>query len=63
MALGVIKDTEYDFIRNMIARHRLRLTRNKEGRTCLNFFKSDPAQAVSLRGQPNYKRKLVAYFE
>ena len=50
MALGVIKDTEYDFIRNMITRHRLRLTRNKDGRTCLNLFKSDPSQAVSLRG-------------
>jgi hypothetical protein len=63
MALGVIKDTEYDFIRNMVSKQKLRLTRNKEGRTCLNLFKSDPSQAVSLRGQPNYKRKLVAWFE
>jgi hypothetical protein len=42
MALGMIKDTEYDFIRNMIIRHGLRLTLNKEGRTMLNLLRQDP---------------------
>ena len=41
MALGVIKDTEYDFVRSMTNRHGLRLTRNNEGLTALNLIKSN----------------------
>ena len=49
MALGVIKDTEYDFIRQMVIRHGLRLTRNNKGETPLYLLKN-VGQLVVLRG-------------
>lgn len=63
MALGVIKDSEYDFIKRAVLRHGLRLTRNKENRTALNIIKAHSAQGASLRGQPNFKRKIWEFFE
>ena len=39
MALGVIKDSEYDFIKQMVLRHGLRLTCNKEGKTPLALIR------------------------
>ena len=62
MALGVIKDTEYDFIRQMVVRHGLRLTRNNKGENPLYILKN-AGQQVVLRGQPNFKRKIAAFFE
>ena len=49
MALGVIKDTEYDFIKQMVIRHGLRLTRNNKGETPLYLLKN-VGQLVVLRG-------------
>jgi len=43
MALGVIKDQEYDFIKQAVIRHGLRLTRNNENRTALNIIKAHSA--------------------
>ena len=63
MALGTIKDIEYDFIRNAVVKHRLRLTRNKENRTALNTIKAFSGQSAGLRGQPNFKRKIWEFFE
>lgn len=63
MAMGVIKDVEYDFIKQAVVRHKLRLSRNKEGRTALNIIKAYSAQGAVLRGQPNFKRKLWEFFE
>lgn len=63
MALGVIKDTEYDFIKQMVIRHGLRLTCNKEGMTALQMIKTNAGQSIALRGQPNFKRKIGAFFE
>jgi len=63
MALGTIKDVEYDFIRNAVSKHRLRLTRNKENRTALNTIKAFSGQSAGLRGQPNFKRKIWEFFE
>lgn len=40
MAIGVIKDAEYDFIRNLVTKYNLRLTRNKEARHALNIIKA-----------------------
>jgi ankyrin repeat protein len=40
MAMGTIKDAEYDFVRNAIAKYNLRLTRNKDNRTALNIIKA-----------------------
>jgi hypothetical protein len=63
MALGTIKDAEYDFIRNAVVKHRLRLTRNKENRTALNTIKAFSGQSAGLRGQPNFKRKIWEFYE
>lgn len=63
MALGVIKDTEYDFIKQMVIRHGLRLTCNKEGMTALQLIKANAGQSIALRGQPNFKRKISVFFE
>jgi ankyrin repeat protein len=63
MALGTIKDAEYDFIRNAVVKHRLRLTRNNENRTALNTIKAFSGQSAGLRGQPNFKRKIWEFFE
>lgn len=41
MAMGTIKDIEYDFIKMMVVRHSLRLTRNKENRTPLNIIRAN----------------------
>ena len=62
MALGVIKDTEYDFIRQMVIKHGLRLTRNRNGESPLYLVKNT-GQNLALRGQPNFKRKIAAFFE
>jgi hypothetical protein len=50
MAMGTIKDREYDFIKMMVVRHGLRLTRNKENRTALNIIRANSAQGERLRG-------------
>jgi ankyrin repeat protein len=63
MAMGVIKDAEYDFIRNAVTKFNLKLTRNNEKRTALNIIKAYSGQSTSLRGQPNYKRKIWEFYE
>ena len=50
MALGVIKDTEYDFIKKMVTRHSLRLTCNKEGKTALALIRANAGEQIALRG-------------
>ena len=50
MALGTIKDKEYDFIKMLTVRHNLRLTRNKEDRTPIHIIRANSAQGVLLRG-------------
>lgn len=63
MAMGQIKDKEYDFIKTMCIRHNLRLTRNKENRTCINIIRANSGQGVLLRGQPNFKLKTCEWFQ
>jgi len=63
MALGVIKDTEYDFIKQMVIRHGLRLTCNKEGKTPLDLLRNNEGAQIALRGQPNFKRRILQFFE
>ena len=40
MALGTIKDSEYDFIKHAVIKYSLRLSRNNEGKTALNIIKA-----------------------
>ena len=63
LAIGTITDREYDFIKKNMLKYGLRLTRNKENRTALNTIKSYSGQALGLRGQPNFKRKIWEWFE
>lgn len=63
LALGTITDKEYDFIKRNVLKYALRLTRNKENRTALNTIKQFSGQALGLRGQPNFKRKIWEWFE
>lgn len=63
MALGTIKDSEYDFIKQSVIRYGLRLSRNNEGRTALNIIRAYSAQGPSMRGQPNFKKKIWEFFE
>jgi ankyrin repeat protein len=63
MALGVIRDAEYDFIKQIIEKYSMRLTRNRENKTPLNIIRSNSGKPIALRGQPNYKKKLWEYFE
>jgi hypothetical protein len=43
MAMGTIKDSEYDFIRQVCVKNKLRLSRNNEGRTAYNIIKAHSA--------------------
>lgn len=63
MAMGTIKDKEYDFIKQITCRYGLRLTRNKDNRTALNIIKSNSGQGVLQRGQPNFKLKTAEWFQ
>lgn len=63
MALGVIRDAEYDFIKAIVEKYQMRLTRNSENKTPLNIIRSYSSKPMALRGQPNYKKKLWEYFE
>lgn len=63
LALGVIRDAEYDFIKQAVVKYGLRLTRNKENRTPLSILRGYSLKAPALRGQPNFKKKLLDYFE
>ena len=63
LALGVIRDAEYDFVKHQIQKYGLRLTRNNENRTPLSILRSYGNKAPALRGQPNFKKKMLDYFE
>lgn len=63
MAYGTIRDIEYDFIKEIIEKYNIRLTRNKDQKTPLNIIRSYSSKPVNLRGQPNFKKKILEYFE
>jgi hypothetical protein len=41
----------------------MRLTRNQDNRTPLGIIRSYQQKGGTLRGQPNFKRKLLEFFE
>jgi ankyrin repeat protein len=63
MAFGAIRDIEYDFMKELIERYGLRLTRNLDNRSPLNLLRSYSNQTVIQRGQPNFKKKLIEFLE
>jgi ankyrin repeat protein len=40
LALGVIRDAEYDFVKQVIQKYSMRLTRNLDNRTPLGIIRS-----------------------
>jgi hypothetical protein len=63
LALGVIRDAEYDFVKQVIQKYNMRLTRNLENRTPLGIIRSYSQKGGPIRGQPNFKRKLLEFLE
>lgn len=63
LCLGVITDAEYDFIKYCIQKYRMRLTRNLEKRSPLGILRSYNQRSGVVRGQPNFKRKLLEFLE
>mmetsp|Transcript_21193 Transcript_21193/g.20347 ORF Transcript_21193/g.20347 Transcript_21193/m.20347 type:complete len:194 (-) Transcript_21193:1189-1770(-) len=63
MAYGAIRDIEYDFIKEIIERYQMRLTRNNDNKTALNIIRSFSGKPMAMRGQPNFKKKIWEYFE
>ena len=58
-----IKEKEYEFIRDVVSKYRLRLTRNNEGASPMEIIKKSAGQSAGLRGQPNFRRKIWEFFE
>ena len=58
-----IKEKEYEFIRDVVSKYRLRLTRNNEGKNPMEIIKKSAGQSAGLRGQPNFRRKIWEFFE
>ena len=58
-----LKEKDYNFLKNAIQKHHLRLTRNQQGKTALNLVKKHAGREVDLKGKPNYSRKMWEWFE
>jgi len=63
LAAMTIKDKEYDFFKAILEKYEFRLTRNADGKTALNIIRSAGAKASALRGQPNYKKRILEILE
>ena len=63
MAMGTIKDAEYDFIKSIVEKYQLRLTRSTDNKTPLNIIRGYSGKPAALRGQPNFKKKIQEYLE
>jgi hypothetical protein len=50
LSLGVIRDAEYDFIKQAITKYGMRLSRNLENRTPLSILRGYSLKAPALRG-------------
>jgi len=60
LAKGDIKDAEYDFFKQSVQKHKMRLSRNQDGKTALGILK---AFGQPARGQPNYKKRLAEFLD
>ena len=59
---GALKECEFEFIKELVEDHGMRLIRNKEQRTAFNLIRSYPTKPIPNRGQPNFRRKVWDYF-
>ena len=60
---GAVRDVEYDFIKELVEKYDMRLSRNHEGKTPLNVIRAYPKKPMNSRGQLNFRRKVWEYFE
>ena len=60
---GAVKDSEFQFIKDLIEVYNLRLTRNNEHQTPYDLIRSYPKKAMPFRGVPNLRRDVWDYFE
>lgn len=63
LTMGVISDAEYDFVKFCIQKFNMRLSRNQEKRSPLSVLKSYNSKSGIVRGQPNFKKKLIELLE
>ena len=50
ITMGVIRDAEYDFVKQIIQKYVLRLTRNNDNKSPLGNLRAYSAKAPALRG-------------
>ena len=60
---GSVKDTEFQFIKDLIEIYELRLTRNNEHATPFDLIRSYPKKSMPVRNAPNLRREVWDYFE
>lgn len=61
---GHIEDYEYDFIKMACHEFEMKLTRNNLGKSPLSLIRGMDADFGNIRvHQPNYKRRLIDFFE
>lgn len=60
---GAVKDTEFDFIKDLICIYNLRLTRNNDHHTPHDLIRAYPKKAMPFRGKPNLRREVWDWFE
>jgi hypothetical protein len=58
-----VKEKDYNFLRHVMPKYGMRLSRNHEQKTPLNLVKKFGGREVDLQGKPNYSRKLWEWFE
>ena len=63
LTLGVITDAEYDFVKFCLQKYGMRLSRNLDKRSPIGILKSYATGSGVVRGQPNFKKKLVELLE
>lgn len=60
---GAVKDSEFQFIKDLIEIYNLRLTRNNEHMTPYDLIRSYPQKSMPFRNVPNLRREVWDYFE
>lgn len=60
---GAVKDSELQFVKDLVELFNLRLTRNNEHQTPYDLIRAYPKKAMPFRGVPNLRRDVWDYFE
>jgi hypothetical protein len=60
---GAVKDSEFQFIKDLIEIYKVRLIRNSEHMTPYDLIRAYPKKAMPYRGVSNNRREVWDYFE